>query len=105
MEGMPAPHVSLEQQILQYYESGREADRLESPFSRWEKLRTLDLLDRFRNTGEFAVPATHAERACLPFCTVRSLPAYDQTRLTGKKAYSSGGSPAADSTWMYHARC
>src|ERR1035438_10183446 len=47
MEGMPAPHVSLEQQILQYYESGQEADRLESPFSRWEKLRTLDLLDRF----------------------------------------------------------
>jgi SAM-dependent methyltransferase len=47
MEGMPTPHVSLEQQILQYYESGQEADRLESPFSRWEKLRTLDLLDRF----------------------------------------------------------
>ena len=44
---MPTPHVSLEQQILQYYESGQEADRLESPFSRWEKLRTLDLLDRF----------------------------------------------------------
>jgi SAM-dependent methyltransferase len=47
MEGMPAPHVSVEQQILQYYESGQEANRLESPFSRWEKLRTLDLLDRF----------------------------------------------------------
>jgi SAM-dependent methyltransferase len=47
MEGMPTPHVLLEQQILQYYESGQEADRLESPFSRWEKLRTLDLLDRF----------------------------------------------------------
>ena len=44
---MPTPHVLLEQQILQYYESGQEADRLESPFSRWEKLRTLDLLDRF----------------------------------------------------------
>jgi SAM-dependent methyltransferase len=44
---MPAPHFSLEQQILRYYESGREAERLESPFSRWEKVRTLDLLDRF----------------------------------------------------------
>src|SRR5580658_216503 len=47
MEGMPAPHVSVEQQILQYYEIGQEAERLESPFSRWEKLRTLDLLERF----------------------------------------------------------
>src|SRR5580658_696646 len=47
MEGMPAPHVSVEQQILQYYESGQEANRLESPFSRWEKVRTLDLLNRF----------------------------------------------------------
>jgi SAM-dependent methyltransferase len=47
MEGMPAPQVSLEQQILRYYESGQEADRLESPFSRWERLRTMDLLDRF----------------------------------------------------------
>jgi SAM-dependent methyltransferase len=37
----------LEQPILQYYESGQEAERLESPFSRWEKVRTLDLLDRF----------------------------------------------------------
>jgi SAM-dependent methyltransferase len=44
---MPAPHFSLEQQILRYYESGQEAERLESPFSRWEKVRTLDLLDRF----------------------------------------------------------
>src|SRR5580693_1915687 len=45
--GMPDPRSSLEQQILRYYESGQEAERLESPFSRWEKVRTLDLLDRF----------------------------------------------------------
>jgi len=38
---------SLEQAILQYYESGQEAGRLESPFARWEKIRTLDLLKRF----------------------------------------------------------
>lgn len=44
---MPAPRFSLERQILRYYESGQEAERLESPFSRWEKIRTLDLLDRF----------------------------------------------------------
>lgn len=44
---MPAPRSSVEQQILRYYESGQEAERLESPFSRWEKVRTLDLLDRF----------------------------------------------------------
>jgi len=45
--GMSAPRFSLERQILGYYESGQEAERLESPFSRWEKVRTLDLLDRF----------------------------------------------------------
>jgi SAM-dependent methyltransferase len=44
---MPAPGASLKRQILRYYENGQEADRLESPFSRWEKVRTLDLLDRF----------------------------------------------------------
>ena len=44
---MPAPRSSIEQQILRYYESGQEAERLESPFSRWEKVRTFDLLDRF----------------------------------------------------------
>jgi SAM-dependent methyltransferase len=44
---MPAAYFSLEQEILRYYESGQEAGRLESPFSRWEKVRTLDLLDRF----------------------------------------------------------
>lgn len=45
--GMPAPRSSLEQPILRYYEAGQEAERLERPFSRWEKVRTLDLLDRF----------------------------------------------------------
>lgn len=44
---MPGSRSSLEQQILRYYEAGQEAERLESPFSRWEKVRTLDLLDRF----------------------------------------------------------
>jgi SAM-dependent methyltransferase len=44
---MPAPHFSLERHILQYYESGQEAERLESPLFRWEKVRTLDLLERF----------------------------------------------------------
>src|SRR5437868_12750878 len=44
---MPAPSFSLERQILSYYESGQEAERLESPFCRWEKIRTLDLLGRF----------------------------------------------------------
>jgi SAM-dependent methyltransferase len=39
--------TSLEPHILSYYESGQEAERLESPFSRWEKVRTLDLLARF----------------------------------------------------------
>jgi SAM-dependent methyltransferase len=44
---MTAPGFSMEQQILRYYESGQEAERLESPFFRWEKVRTLDLLNRF----------------------------------------------------------
>jgi len=44
---MPAPRSSLEPQILRFYETGQEAARLESPFCRWEKIRTLDLLDRF----------------------------------------------------------
>jgi len=44
---MPAPRSSLEQQILRYYETGQEAERLETPFFRWEKVRTLDLLSRF----------------------------------------------------------
>jgi SAM-dependent methyltransferase len=44
---MPPPRFSLEREILRYYEIGHEAQRLQSPFSRWEKIRTLDLLDRF----------------------------------------------------------
>jgi SAM-dependent methyltransferase len=44
---MPAPCFSLKTEILRYYETGQEAERLEAPFSRWEKARTLDLLDRF----------------------------------------------------------
>src|SRR5215472_3662369 len=44
---MPAPRSSLEAQILRFYETGQEAARLESPFCQWEKIRTLDLLDRF----------------------------------------------------------
>jgi SAM-dependent methyltransferase len=38
---------SLQRDILRYYETGQEASRLDSPFFRWEKIRTLDLLDRF----------------------------------------------------------
>ena len=37
----------LPDEILGYYENGREAARLESPFFQWEKIRTLDLMDRF----------------------------------------------------------
>jgi len=44
---MSPPRLSLQREILGYYEIGQEAERLESPFSRWEKLRTLDLLERF----------------------------------------------------------
>jgi SAM-dependent methyltransferase len=44
---MSPTRFSLQQEILRYYEIGQEAERLESPFSRWEKLRTLDLLERF----------------------------------------------------------
>ncbi|HTC32510.1 MAG TPA: class I SAM-dependent methyltransferase [Bryobacteraceae bacterium] len=44
---MPAARFSLEQQVAGYYQAGQEADRLESPFFRWEKARTLDILDRF----------------------------------------------------------
>lgn len=46
MKSSPA-HFSLEPHILRYYDSGQEAERLESPFFRWEKIRTWDLLDRF----------------------------------------------------------
>jgi SAM-dependent methyltransferase len=44
---MPQPRFPLNREILQYYETSREADRLNSPFFRWEKIRTLDLLHRF----------------------------------------------------------
>src|SRR6516162_2727176 len=44
---MPVPGLSLEPEIRRYYEAGREAGRLEDPVSRWEKVRTLDLLRRF----------------------------------------------------------
>jgi SAM-dependent methyltransferase len=44
---MPAGRRSLEPEIRRYYEAGQEANRLEDPASRWEKLRTLDLLGRF----------------------------------------------------------
>ncbi len=44
---MTTPRFSLEPEIRRYYEAGQEAERLEDPVSRWEKLRTLDLLDRF----------------------------------------------------------
>ena len=44
---MTAPHYLLRREILQFYDNGQEADRLESPFSQWEKVRTLDLMSRF----------------------------------------------------------
>jgi SAM-dependent methyltransferase len=44
---MPQQRFSLNREILQYYESGLEAERLNTPFFRWEKIRTLDLLIRF----------------------------------------------------------
>ena len=37
----------VEPEILRYYQAGQEAGRLESPFFAWERIRTLDLLDRF----------------------------------------------------------
>jgi SAM-dependent methyltransferase len=43
---MPTPPCSLEKEIHRYYEAGLEAGRLEASFSRWEKVRTLDLLRR-----------------------------------------------------------
>src|SRR5215467_12932689 len=33
--------------MRRFYEGCQEAGRLETPFFRWEKVRTLDLLDRF----------------------------------------------------------
>jgi SAM-dependent methyltransferase len=37
----------LEREILRYYDAGQEAGRLDTTFSRWEKVRTLDLMNRF----------------------------------------------------------
>ena len=44
---MPQPRFSLKPEILRYYETSQEAERLNTPFCRWEKIRTLDLLSRF----------------------------------------------------------
>jgi SAM-dependent methyltransferase len=44
---MAPPNPLLQPEILRFYEGGHEAARLEGPFSAWEKLRTLALLDRF----------------------------------------------------------
>jgi SAM-dependent methyltransferase len=38
---------SLEREILHFYNNALEAGRLETPFFQWEKIRTLDLMDRF----------------------------------------------------------
>jgi SAM-dependent methyltransferase len=46
-KGMPAARFALEPEIHRYYEAGQEGARLEAPFSRWEKLRTFDILGRF----------------------------------------------------------
>ena len=37
----------LDPEILRYYDAGQEATRLDSPFCRWEKIRSLHLLSRF----------------------------------------------------------
>lgn len=37
----------LEREILRYYDAGQEAGRLDTSFSQWEKVRTLDLMNRF----------------------------------------------------------
>src|SRR5262245_22586743 len=44
---MTLPEHSPQHEILHYYDKGQEASRLESPFFRWEKIRTLDLMNRF----------------------------------------------------------
>lgn len=44
---MPGELFGLAAEILRYYETGSEVNRLEAPFFRWEKIRTLHLLDRF----------------------------------------------------------
>lgn len=49
------------------------SERMDSP--------TVRLLDRFRSTGEFVVPAKNAERACLYFVSSKPRAARDQTYL------------------------
>src|SRR5436190_17430614 len=44
---MSPSNPSLEREILRFYNNALEAGRLENPFFHWEKIRTLDLLDRF----------------------------------------------------------
>jgi SAM-dependent methyltransferase len=44
---MPQRRFSLKREIRRYYETSQEAERLNTPFCRWEKTRTLDLLARF----------------------------------------------------------
>jgi len=44
---MPQQRFSVNREILRYYETGQEAERLNTPFCRWERIRTLDLLTRF----------------------------------------------------------
>jgi SAM-dependent methyltransferase len=46
-KGMLQQRFSLKREILQYYQTSQEAERLNTPFSRWERIRTLDLLTRF----------------------------------------------------------
>src|SRR5436190_8648176 len=44
---MSPSNPSLEREILRFYNNALEAGRLENPLFHWEKIRTLDLLDRF----------------------------------------------------------
>lgn len=44
---MSQQSFSLNPDILRYYETTQEAERLNTPFFRWERIRTLDLLTRF----------------------------------------------------------
>jgi SAM-dependent methyltransferase len=43
---MSSSNPSLDGEILRFYNNALEAGRLEAPFSQWEKIRTLDLMDR-----------------------------------------------------------
>ena len=44
---MSQAQYTIRPEILCYYEYGQESERLDNPLFRWEKVRTLDLLDRF----------------------------------------------------------